>query len=353
MPERKGPRKLSAANTKQEMLAAYNDLLKQLEEKRESDLKPEQKIEEKEVKRAVEVADSLSTEGIVREAGNLKAEVGRALAQLSDKLEEQIARYEEIKKAVEAKENELQEIYEIQKAASSLAALIEAQHLRRESFEEEMASRKEELEREIQSTRAEWEKEKKAHEAEKKERDTAEQRRREREKEEYLYGFNREQQLAKDKFEDEKARLEREIVLQREQMEREIAERERVVAQKEEELAELKKRVEAYPKEMEAAVSKAVKDAVQSAQAEAKNKEELIKKEFTGERNVLTTRIESLESTVKEQNEQISKLSQQLEKAYAQIQEIALKTIEGASASKSLESLQQFITESRKQSQEK
>jgi hypothetical protein len=353
MPERKTPRKLSAANTKQEMIAAYNDLLKQLEEKRESDLKPEQKIEEKEVRRAVEVADSLSTDGIVREAGNLKAEVGRALAQLSDKLEEQIARYEEIKKAVEAKENELQEIYEIQKAASSLAALIEAQHIRRENFEEEMASRKEELEREIQSTRLEWEKEKKAHEAEKKERDSQEQRRREREKEEYLYAFNREQQLAKDKFEDEKARLEREIALQREQMEREIAERERAVAQKEEELTELRKRVEAHPKEMEAAVGKAVKDALQSAQTEARNKEELLRKEFTGERNVLTTRIESLEATVKEQNEQIAKLSQQLEKAYAQIQEIALKTIEGASASKSLESLQQFISESRKQSQEK
>jgi chromosome segregation ATPase len=136
-------------------------------------------------------------------------------------------------------------------------------------------------------------------------------------------------------------------------MEREIAERERAVAQKEEELTELRKRVEAHPKEMEAAVGKAVKDALQSAQTEARNKEELLRKEFTGERNVLTTRIESLEATVKEQNEQIAKLSQQLEKAYAQIQEIALKTIEGASASKSLESLQQFISESRKQSQEK
>jgi hypothetical protein len=353
MPERKTPRKISAANTKQEMIAAYNDLLKQMEEKREADLKPEQKIEEKEIKRAVEVADSLSTEGIVKESGNLKAEVGRALAQLSDKLEEQIAKYEEIKKAVEAKERELQEIYEIQKAASSLAALIEAQHNRREDFEQEMASRKEELEREIQSARAEWEKEKKSHEAEKKERDTQEQRRREREKEEYLYTFNREQQLAKDKFEDEKARLEREIALQREQMEREIAERERVVSQKEEELVELRKRVEAFPKEMEAAIGKAIKDATQLAQSEAKNKEELIRKEFTGERNVLTTRIESLESTVKEQNEQIARLSQQLEKAYSQIQEIALKTIEGSSATRSLENLQQFISESRKQSQEK
>ncbi len=353
MPERKTPRKLSAANTKQEMITAYNDLLKQMEEKRESDLKPEQKIEEKAVRQAVEVADSLSTEGIVKEAGNLKAEMGRTLAQLSDKLEEQISKYEEIKKAVEAKESELQEIYEIQKAASSLAALIEAQHLRREDFEEEMASKKEELEREIQSARSEWEKEKKSHEAEKKERDSQEQKRREREKEEYLYIFNREQQLAKDKFEDEKARLEREIALQREQMEREIAERERVVAQKEEELVELRKRVEAFPKEMESAVSKAVKDATQSVQAEARNKEELIRKEFVGERNVLTTRIESLESTVKEQNEQIARLSQQLEKAYAQIQEIALKTIEGSSATRSLENLQQFITESRKQSQEK
>ena len=78
------------------------------------------------------------------------------------------------------------------------------------------------------------------------------------------------------------------------------------------------------------------------------------KKEFIGERNVLTTRIESLEKSVKEQSEQIAKLTQQLEKAYQQVQEIAVKTIEGSSTIKSFANLQQWISEqTRKAPQEK
>ena len=73
-----------------------------------------------------------------------------------------------------------------------------------------------------------------------------------------------------------------------------------------------------------------------------------------GEKNVLTTRIESLEKTVKEQSERIVKLNQQLEKAYQQVQDIAVKTIEGTSNIKSFVNLQQWITEqTRKPSQEK
>jgi predicted RNase H-like nuclease (RuvC/YqgF family) len=79
-----------------------------------------------------------------------------------------------------------------------------------------------------------------------------------------------------------------------------------------------------------------------------------MRKEFIGERNVFTTRIESLEKIVKEQNEQISKLSQQLEKAYQQVQEIAVKTIEGSSVAKSITNLQQWMAEQmKKSSQEK
>jgi len=348
------PKKISLSNTKQEMLNAYNELLKQLQEKREAEVKPEEKIEEKTKKQVVEVADALSTEGIVQAVSTLKSEIGKLLSQLSDRLEEEVNNYRQVKKAVEVKQQELQEIYEIQKSASSLAALIEVQHQKRQEFEEEMAARKEELNREIHTIRAEWDKEKKLHEAELKERDAAEAKRREREKEEYLYAFRREQQLTKDQFEDEKAKLEREIQYKREQMEKELAERETAIAQKEAELNEWREKVSAFPKQLETAINKAVKEAVERVQLEAKTREELLKKEFEGERNVLNTRIESLEKTVREQAEHIAKLSQQAEKAYSQVQDIAVKAIEGSSHFQSLTSLQQLVAEqTRKQSQEK
>jgi hypothetical protein len=348
------PKKLSLSNTKQEMLEAYNAVLKQLEAQRESELKPEKKIEEKKAKEVIQIAESLSSEGVAKEISNLKIETSKTLAQISDRLEEEVNKFRAIQSAIALKEKELQELYEIEKSAVTLAALIESQNQKRQAFESEMADKKETLNQEIEALRAEREKEKNDYETEIKERDIAEKKRRDREKDDYEYSFKREQKIAKDKFEDEKAKLEKEIQIKKEQMENELKVREKVIAEREEELNELRKKVAAFPKEMETAIGKAIKETTDRLNLEAKNREELVKKEFIGERNVLTTRIESLEKSVKEQNEQIAKLSQQLEKAYQQVQEIAVKTIEGSSTIKSLANLQQWINEqTRKSSQEK
>jgi len=80
------PKRLSTSNTKQEMLEAYNSVLRQLEAQRELEMKPEKKLEEKKAKEVIQVADSLSTEGITKETSNLKIETGKMLAQISDRM---------------------------------------------------------------------------------------------------------------------------------------------------------------------------------------------------------------------------------------------------------------------------
>lgn len=320
----------------------------------EKEPKAKEKAEEKANQEAVAVADSLSTEEIAKQAGVSKAEVGKLLAQLSDRMEEEVNKYRLVKGAVQAKDQELGEIHEIERTASSLEALIEAHHNKREEFEAEMAGTKEELTGEVDLIRAAWEKEKKQHEVEQKERDSIESKRREREKEDYRYAFAREQSVARDKYEDEKAKLERNAQYRKESLERELAQREQVIAQRETELEALRKKVDAFPKELEQAVGRAVKEASDRLVAEAKAREELARKEFAGERNVLATRIEALESKGAEQNEQLSKLSQRLDKAYGQVQEIAVRAIEGSGISKSLASLQQLLSEqSKRPAQEK
>jgi len=348
------PKKLTLSNTKQEMLEAYNVALKQLEAQRESELKPEKKLEEKKAKEVIQVSESLSSEGVSREISNLKIETSKTLAQISDRLEEEIQKFKSVQNAIALKEKELQELYEIEKSALTLASLIESQNQKRQAFELEMAERKEALSQEIETLRAQREEEKKEYEEEIKERDMMEKKKREREKDDYEYSFKREQKLAKDKFEDEKAKLEKEIQVKKEQMENELKAREKVIAEREEELNEMRKKSNAFPKELETAVAKAIKETTDRLNLEAKNREELVKKEYIGERNVLTTRIQSLEKIVTEQSEQIAKLSQQLEKAYQQVQDIAVKTIEGSSTIKSFANLQQWISEqTRKAPQEK
>lgn len=335
----KTAKKLTTTNTKQEMLDTYNDLLSQLEEKREIDAAPEQKIVEKAAKLVVAVADALTADSIISEISGLKAEVGKVLTTLSDRLEQESGRYEAVKKAIIEKENELAEIYEIQKAASSLSALIEAQNIKKEQFETDMAERKEALSSEIDETRLEWQKEKAQRTADVKEQEAADSKKRAREKEEYDYNLQRERQTVKDAFEKEKAgleeekeRLEREIALRREQSDREFSEREQAISRQEEELADLRASVAAYPKELDATVAREVKLAVDKVQTEASFKLELLQKEFEGERNVLESKIASFDLLVKDQAARISSLGEQVEKSYVQVQAIAVKAVEGSAA---------------------
>ena len=72
-----------------------------------------------------------------------------------------------------------------------------------------------------------------------------------------------------------------------------------------------------------------------------------------GEKNVLKTRIAALETTVKEQAEQLAKLSLQVERSYGQIQDIAVKAIQGSAAGRTYGAGPSFVTESRPAAPEK
>ncbi|HXP61830.1 MAG TPA: hypothetical protein VN829_15150 [Dongiaceae bacterium] len=346
MAEKPAPsRRRSEKSTKQEMLEAYQPLAQQLEEKRAAELAPERRAEEKRAEEAVKVATGVEPEGIDRGIGQLKSEVGKFLADISERLGSEFSRFSSVRKAVASKELELKELYGIEKAAVTLGALLEAQNQKRTEFDTEMAREREELQSEIAFLRSEWDKEKKTHEAELKERDSTEKKARERERDEFYYVFKRDQQTIKDKLNDEKAALEKEIKLKREAADKELAEREKAIGEKERELAELRAKAAAYPKELETTVAQAVKETTDRLKLEAKNREELLRKEFEGERNVLAARNESFERANKDLLAANTKLAQQLEAAYQKVQIIAEKSVEGSSQSRSLAELQKLLVE--------
>jgi hypothetical protein len=340
------PEKLTMTNTKKEMLQAYQRLLKQLQEKQRAEMKPAETLAERKKAKAVAIAAATSTDNVGNQIASLKSEIGRTLNELAERLEQETAKYAQVKTAVDAAEAELQEIYEIEKVAGSLAALLEAQRQQREEFEAEMGAKREELEGEIvthheafdyevKTQREQWKKEKAEHEAAAKEQDAAEKKRRQREHEEWQYQFQREKQAAEEQRQHELARLDREIQLKTEQLEKVLAEREQAVAAAEAELQALRARAEDFPAELDQAVSRAVQETTQRLERERKYAVDLLQKEFDGDRNVLNSRIEALQATVEKQTEQIARSSQQLEHSYGQVQDIALKAIEGSSLSRS------------------
>jgi len=325
---------VSMSNTKKEILAAYDELVAKLRRQKEQKLDAQEQIREKTVEKAVAVAESLSADQVAKEIGELKARIGGLLGEVSDRLEDEVRKFDSLRKAIEAKESQLQEIYGIEREAGTLAALVEAQKVKREEYEAQFEARKAELEEGIQRTREEWEKEKQQHASEIAERNVEEKRTRQREKEEFEYEFERQKRQVRDQFEEEEHKLAREIESRREELTR----REQELAGREGELQELRSRVERFPEELSQTVARAVEEKTAQLQAEGKIQQELLRKEFEGERRVFETRIESLEKTIKEQAQLIARLSSSQDKAYQQVQDIAVKAVEGAANVKGLAS---------------
>ena len=346
---------ISMTSTKKEMLAAFKELKQKMLEQAETELKPEKKKEEIRKADVIQAADRLTGEGTVAKINELKIEIGKMLARISDRLEEEAANYLKLKESIELKKKELKEIYDIEESAYALAALIEAQRQKKQTFEEEMTNRKEALETEINQKRLDWEKEKQVHELALKERDAEEKKVRERQKEEFQYNFKREQQLSQNAYNDQKEKMEKELADAKEtfakkaaETEKSLNEREAKVKEREKFLDELQKQVDQFPAQLENAVNKAVKDVTGRLTLEAEKNEELLQKGYEGETNVLKTKIQSLEQLVVQQNKQIEDLSGRLEKSYGKVQDIAVKAIEGSASAQRLSNIEQHMLLERK-----
>lgn len=339
---------VSTANTKAELLEAYARLKEELEAKQEAELNADRVKEDKRRRAAVEVAEAVAASGVDAKIGDLRQALGAALAELSDKLRQETERYTQVKQAVQFKQAELEEIYGIEQAAASLAALVEAQKQRQEEFDAEMATRRDEqqadlaaqrsaLQSEIDTTRSAWETERAAWDAAAKETRAAEERERTRRQEEFEYVFKRECQQRQDKLADELAQLEKELAGKREEFSRqvsvkeaELADRETKVALREQSHEALQAQVAGFPDELQRKVEEAVSGVSARLTVEAESAEKLIRAATDGEKNVLAARIEALQGVVKSQEKQIADLSGKLEAAYAKVQDIAVKAVDSS-----------------------
>lgn len=316
----------------------YNNLLKTLQTKAQTELKPEKAKAEREKQEVVQIADALTTHNVIKTVNELISETTKALSDIAVKLEGETERYNKLKKAIEIKEAELRELFEIEKSAFTMAALFEAQKQQRATFEDEMARRKELLDQEITQTKAGWETQKKLYTEELKEQKEQEEKRRRREKEEYEYKLAREREQKINALTDEIDKLERELREKREEFDKqtkakevELAEREQAVSEREKAMNDLQTKVDVFASELEGAVAKAVNEATAKISAEAAKNEQLLLKRFEGEKNVFQARIDAFEQAIATQKRQIERLTEQLEGAYGKVQDIAIRAVAGTS----------------------
>ncbi|SET56708.1 hypothetical protein SAMN05216326_13727 [Nitrosomonas marina] len=339
---------VSMKNTKKEMLELIEKLKDEIKNKEKENLNAEKTKQEVQHKTIVSNSDKIVDAALPMQIHQLKVSINKELTMLSDKLEAEAEKYENLKKAIEIKQTELNDLYGVEKESAELAIILEAQKRARDEFEHEMREKRAQLEddlldkkvgleNEIKLTKDQWEKDKATHQAIQQETKNAIEKERKRENEEYEYQLKRKRQLEENKLADQLEKLEKELSLKKDAFDKqvqektiELNEREKGVSERELKMDELQDKVNAFPAELDKSVQSAVQEIQERLTKEFDQKEALLKKGFEGEINVLTAKISAYEALVKEQIKQIEKLNQQQEKAYEKVQDIANKAVSGA-----------------------
>jgi len=288
---------VSMANTKKELLEAYEAAKKRFDSLNKDLLDAKKTRKRLEKKMAEATADSEAAQDPVTRLHELRGAISRELTDLAERFETEIETYRKIKSAIDTKQGELDTIYEVETAASDLAALIDAQRVEKEQFGQDMEAQKAAFEGEMQERRTQWQREKADHDRQVKEQADTLGKQRQREKEEHEYAFAREHAQRKNALEDELQALEKELAVKRNNFEDDVRLRTASLDTREEAIA-------AREKDMA-----------------------LMEARFEGERNVLLGKIEALEKVVSSQAAQIGDLSKKSELAYEKVQDIANRAV--------------------------
>lgn len=321
---------ISEKSKKNEILDAYHALLNKIKETRPENIQVQGEKKKKQEDEIVGKASTMTLERIINNLASTKIMVGQTLDNLEQRLVEEHRKFNELQAATKIEAVNLEELHNIKQDADSLAALLLAQKEKRELFEQEMINFRKNFEDEKKEARDEWDKEQESRLLEQKEKDQAAKRDRLREEEEYRYTLQLERKKDLDTYQTTKQSLEKELTEKRENVLKDLEERQIAIKASEEEFKNLKIQAQKFPQELAASVQEAEKTVRETLENQYKHQIELSSKEIDGERKLSQQIIASLQSKIKEQEVLIKQLSQKADEATVQVQSIAIKALEGS-----------------------
>lgn len=155
-------------------------------------------------------------------------------------------------------------------------------------------------------------------------------------------------QIDEDNWQQQLSRLHQQPEEEKKNKEREWATKEETILQKEKAYAEARQKVKQSQQLLESEIKKAREEGKAIAIQDAKTKLDVREKEIQGERLNYELKIKELEGTIAENQQLINGLSKQLEVGLKQVQDLAVKAIEGASSRDSFEAIKEIALEQAK-----
>ena len=334
-------------NTKAEILTAYNQLAedkKSLEiqiknaHKQATTSIPTVTEEPKATMSATSAKDKVNY--TIASLDDLQLGFGSAVSELSEKLTIEAAKLAEIRAEVAAEITDLQSLHHLEVSEDTFESLIDSYETSSKAFSEELAARQEVYQQEVQTQTKTWNKEQEQHGITVKERIELDRKNIQREVQEYKYNLDLHRKLDRAQSEQQQADLARELAETKEAQEKVWTEREQALADRD--------KVAAFVQDREKAIEKAKGEGKGIASYQAKVESDLYAKDIEGQKRSYEGSIESLEDTISNQGERLNHLSKQLEAALKQVQDLAVKAIEGSANANSYQTLKEITLEQAK-----
>ncbi|MBI2436382.1 MAG: hypothetical protein HYV41_01390 [Candidatus Magasanikbacteria bacterium] len=299
---------ITAKSTKADILDAYDNLRKELQEAKQHKLPPAQQVvQKKEEEKIVEKTKTMTSQTIEQDIDQLKKKMGASLDEMLHTLSAKTTLLEDVRKAYDIESRDLQEVRNIQLADDVLQLLVAQYDEKKQSFEDEY--RKKEYERQ-------------------------------REEEEYSYTRDTKRRTEEREFDEKLAEKRLKFEQETAQTKALFAQREEEVSKHEQELRELHQKTEHFSQELEDAVVQAQTQVTATLTKEFEIEKRMLEQERRAEKNSLEARVESLQSLVQAHQTEIRSLKDALSQSNAHAQKLAATVIESVSGVKQMRSEQ-------------
>lgn len=340
-------------NTKAEILTAYSQLAEekkaveaQLKANQNQATSPTAKQEQKATMSAATNQNKVNQ--TITSLDSLQLGFGAAASELSEKLSTEAAKLAEILSGVSVEIIELQTLHNLEVTDETFDELITSYETSSKIFGEELRQEQEASQQEIQTLTKAWSKEQEQQEITLKEQVELDRKNGQREIQEYKYNLDLARKIDRDQAAQQQEILDRDLADTKETQEKAWLEQEKIIAELEKQFNESRDKVAAFPGEKEAGVKKAKEEGKGIATYQAKIKSDLYAKDVEGQKRFYESRIQSLEDLISTQGERLNSLSVQLAAALKQVQDLAVKAIEGSANANSYQTLKEITLEQAK-----
>jgi len=312
-------------DSKTKILQSFQQILAERKKMASKVETKEEEAEKAKNKELLEVASTYTIDTIVKGLADLQLDFGTIINGLSDKLNTESSKLDELRKAIAIETEHRQELQQIRIVADALHILTQEHQEKLHTLEENATQQREIIAKDTLEKRKAWQKEQADFETALQEENTLITNTRQKEEADYQYTLERQRKIEVDNYEEAKRKLERELQESTREKEKNWVDREKFLTDHQAEFAENQKKAETFEEELKQAYTKAKEEAIQEVTREAKVKADLFEKEWESSKQGYELRVQSLEQTIEKQSQHIAEISAQLQATMKQAQDLAMK----------------------------